>query len=112
MPVSEPVSALYWLRLAQLLIAIPLFALAGQAVVWVLARVFGQLPRENVFYRILQIVASPVVKVARWITPRFVIDQHVPLVAFFLLLVGYAWVTFEIGQACVRAGLTIASCLQ
>jgi hypothetical protein len=37
-------STLFWLRLAQLLLAIPLLAIAGQGIVYVLTRVFGQDP--------------------------------------------------------------------
>ena len=33
--------SLYWLRLVQLLLAVPLLALVGQGFVWVLARGFG-----------------------------------------------------------------------
>jgi hypothetical protein len=35
----------------------------------------------------------------------------VPLVALSLLAICYLWVTLEIGNACTRAGLTIARCL-
>ena len=105
-------STLFWLRLVQLLLAIPLLALAGQGIVLVLCRVFGQEPQSNVFYRLLQTIGSPFTRLCRWITPRFVLDRHMPLVAVSLLLVGYGWTLIAIANACMAAGLPIAQCLQ
>ena len=105
-------SSLFLLRLVQLLIAIPLLALAGQGIVNVLTRMFGQDPKSNFFYRVLELVGSPFTWVCRRITPRFVAERHLPLVAVLLLLVGYAWVTLEIGGVCTRQGLTARECLQ
>ena len=105
-------STLFWLRLAQVIVAIPLFALAGQAATYILARMMGQPPQRNFIYRLFQIVASPVVKPCRWIAPRFIPDRHLPLVGFSLLLVAYLWIMVEIAAACGRHGLPIAQCLQ
>ena len=105
-------STLFWLRLVQLLIAIPLFALAGQGATSLLARMMGQPPEKNFIYRLFQLVASPVVKPCRWITPRFIDDRHLPLVAFSLLLVAYGWVMLELAAACAKHGLAVAQCLQ
>ncbi len=105
-------STLFWLRLLQLLIAIPLLALAGEGAVYVLARMMGQPPGQNFFYRLLQIVASPVVVPCRWITPKVIADRHVPIAAFALLLVGYVWIMLAIANLCVDAGLPVAQCLQ
>lgn len=104
-------SSLFWLRLVQLLIAIPLLAILGQGVVWILARAFGQPPETNIFYRLLKTIASPVVRAVRFITPRFIIDARLPFVALSLLLVGYLWVMLAISSLCERHGLAIASCL-
>ena len=105
-------SSLFALRLAQLLIAIPLLALAGQGIVHVLTRLFGQDPQANFFYRLLETVASPFTRACRFITPKFVPDRHLPLVALSLLLVGYVWAMLAIGNACIGAGLPVSQCLQ
>lgn len=105
-------STLFWLRLAQLLVAIPLLALVGQGATSVLVRMMGQAPQQNFAYRLFVIVASPVVKPCRWIAPRFVADRHLPVVAFSLLLVAYGWLMLEIATTCARHGLTVATCLQ
>jgi hypothetical protein len=110
--VNDLQSTLFWLRLVQLLIAIPLFALAGQGATFILARLMGQAPQQNFIYRLFQVVASPVVKPCRWITPKAIADRHLPLVAFSLLAVGYGWTILAIANACIGAGLPIAACLE
>lgn len=110
--VNDLQSTLFWLRLVKLLIEIALFALIGQGGMNVLARMMGQPPATNVAYRVFKIVTSPVVRTCRWITPRFIADRHLPLVAFSLLVVGFASVLFAIANACIGAGLPIGQCLQ
>jgi hypothetical protein len=109
--VADLDSTLFWLRLLQLLLAVPLLALIGQGLVWALTRAFGQPPAQNFFYRILQTVASPVVKACRWISPKFVGDGQVPWVALSLLTVGYVATMLAIASACHRYGLPVAQCL-
>ena len=60
------------------------YALLGQGLLFVLA---GRHRETNLFYRIIKTIASPAVWVARRISPRFVMDQHVPWVALFILIV-------------------------
>jgi hypothetical protein len=59
-------------------------AMMGQGVLWVIA---GAKRDKNMFYGLFKAVTSPIMKVARVITPRIVLDQHIGLVAFFLLIV-------------------------
>ncbi len=59
-------------------------ALLGQGVLWVIA---GAKRDKNVVYGIFKTLTSPVMKVTRAITPRIILDQHLGLVAFFLLAV-------------------------
>ena len=59
-------------------------AMIGQGVLWVLA---GAKREHNAIYGIFKTLTSPVMKATRWITPRVVLDQHIGLVAFFLLMV-------------------------
>lgn len=62
-----------------------LFLLA-QGALYMLA---GAKRDTNVFYQILQIVTRPVIGIARFLTPRIVVDRHIPYVAF--LMVVWAW---------------------
>jgi len=68
------------------LILVAALALLGQGLVGI----FNWRRRhENFVYQVFSIVTRPVVAVVRRITPRVVIDEHVPLVAFLLLVFGY-----------------------
>lgn len=59
-------------------------AFLGQGLLWVLA---GAKREENVVYKLFKTLTSPVTRVTRLITPRIIIDAHIGLVAFFLLIV-------------------------
>lgn len=59
-------------------------AFLGQGVLWVIA---GAKRQENVVYKLFKTLTSPVTRVTRLITPRIIIDAHIGLVAFFLLMV-------------------------
>ena len=67
------------------------FALLGQGALAVLA---GKYREQNLFYRVLRIVTAPVVRAVRFITPRFVIDAHIPMLTFFLLF--WLWVVLAL----------------
>ncbi|MFN8916191.1 MAG: hypothetical protein ACK5VU_00895 [Burkholderiales bacterium] len=63
---------------------ISLMLLFGQ---FILALLAGSRRQDNPVYRLFEIATSPVVKATRAITPKVVIDRHVPLVSFFLLII-------------------------
>jgi len=88
----------------KLLAEIALLALLGQAVLGLLA---GARRDQNLFYQLLQIVTRPVVAGARRITPRVVIDRHVPIVAFLLTL--FVWVAATAAKIslCVQIGVAL-----
>ena len=58
-------------------------ALLGQGVLWVIA---GSRREQNVVYGLFRALTMPVMRATRWVTPRVVLDQHLGLVAFFLVL--------------------------
>ena len=59
-------------------------AFLGQGVLWVIA---GAKRDQNFVYKLFKTLTSPVTRVTRAITPRIIIDAHIGLVAFFLLMV-------------------------
>lgn len=67
------------------------FALLGQGMLVLLA---GKYRDQNLFYRMLRIVTQPVVRAVRFITPRFVLDAHIPMLTFFLLF--WLWVVLAL----------------
>lgn len=89
----------------KLITEIALMAFAGQFLLGLLA---GARRDQNLFYRILQTVTKPFVRLTRLISPKVVLDRHVPLAAFlltvFLWIAATLWkirLCFEIGvQLC------------
>jgi hypothetical protein len=63
---------------------VALVALISQGALFILA---GSKRDGNFVYFILKSITMPVMKFARLITPRVVLDQHIGWVALFLLLV-------------------------
>jgi hypothetical protein len=78
------------------------FALLGQGVLALLA---GRHRDTNLFYKILQTITRPVVRAVRFITPRVVIDGHIPYVTFFLLF--WLWIALAVAKRalCATHGL-------
>ncbi len=63
---------------------VALMALLGQAALYVLA---GSKRDSNIVYSMLKAITAPVIKITRWLAPRFIVDQHIGFLALFLLLV-------------------------
>ncbi|NBR27411.1 MAG: hypothetical protein EBT83_03220 [Betaproteobacteria bacterium] len=63
---------------------VALIALLGQGLLYVIA---GSRREQNFVYSLFKIVTRPVLKFTRWIAPRFIVDQHIGLLAMFIVLV-------------------------
>ena len=81
---------------------IALLALLGQGVLGALS---GDQRSNNPFYRVLQVVGRPFVALARCVSPRWVLDRHIPLVAFVLLAWAWVAVTMTKVSVCVQIGV-------
>jgi hypothetical protein len=103
-PCLEATTVLIFLSLLQLILYIPLLALAGQGLLFVLA---GPKRDTNFFYRLLQLLSKPFTLLVRKITPAKVGDHQVPIVTFFLVMIAYAVVSFEKIDLCMRVGLEL-----
>lgn len=86
----------------KLITEIALMALLGQ---WLLGLLAGAKRDKNIFYQILQILGRPFVMVARLVSPRFVVERHLPLVAFCLLLFVWLGATILKIQTCLQVGV-------
>lgn len=90
------------LSIVRLLVEIAGYSLLGQGLLAILA---GAKRDQNMFYGILKAITSPVIRAVRFITPRFIVDAHIPYLAFFLLF--WIWVAVSIAKryVCVTNGL-------
>jgi hypothetical protein len=97
-------SLLTLVSIIKLLAEIALLALVGQGVLAILA---GARREQNMFYQLLQVLTRPFVSGTRLITPRIVIDRHVPFVAFLLL--SFVWIAATITKIniCLQMGVEL-----
>jgi hypothetical protein len=93
---------LLFVSILKLVAEIALLAMLGQLILGLLA---GAKREQNFFYQLLQMMTKPFVKGARLISPKLVIDRHVPLVAFLLL--AFIWVVATITKIslCLQIGV-------
>lgn len=78
----------------ELLVVVILKALAELALLFLLGRgllylLAGSKRQGNIFYQLFCILTDPLLRAARWLTPRFILDAHIPFVA--VVLVGWIW---------------------
>ena len=85
----------------KLIAEIALLALVGQ---WLLGLLAGKHRDENFFYRLLQIVTSPFTKAVRAITPRVVLDRHVPLATWVAMAFVWLLATLAKINICMQMG--------
>lgn len=89
-------------EILKLLAEIALLSLLGQ---WVLGLLAGRKRDQNLFYQLFQVLTRPLIVGARCISPRVILDRHLPLVAFLLL--GFLWLVATITKIniCVQIGV-------
>jgi hypothetical protein len=90
--------------IVKLIAEIALLALLGQGVLGLLV---GAQKENNLVYQLLQLLGRPFVRLARLLTPRLVLERHLPLVAFLLLV--FVWLAatlFRISR-CLEIGVAL-----
>ncbi len=84
--------------------------LLGRGLLYLLA---GAKRDSNLFYQVLCIVTNPLIRFTRLITPKMIIDAHIPYVAF--LLVAWLWILvvfWIIPDVCASASVDCAPLLE
>lgn len=91
-----------WAVIVKALAELALMALVGRFLVGLLA---GEQREANLFWRVLDTMAQPPLKLARWISPHVVLDRHIPLAAVCLTSVVWFFAFQAKLMACLDAGL-------
>jgi hypothetical protein len=95
---------LLFVEILKLLAEIALMSLFGQ---WVLGLLAGKRREQNLFYQLFQVITRPLIAGVRFVSPRVVLDQHLPLVAFLLLFFVWVVATMTKIDICVRIGVQL-----
>lgn len=91
----------------KLVAEVALMALLGQGLLALLA---GDRRHDNFFYKLLQGLTSPFTRLARWITPRVVIDRHIGFAAFAMVAAIWIFATMAKVSLCVQIALASPLC--
>jgi len=86
----------------KLIAEIALMALAGQLALGLLA---GTKRDTNLFYQLLQVITSPVIRGVRLLAPRLLLDRHIPIAAFSLMAMVWLAATVSKISLCMRIGV-------
>jgi hypothetical protein len=89
------------LTIAKALVELAGLFILGQGVLYVLA---GRNREANFFYQLLKTLTRPVYALARFVTPKIVLDRHIPMVAFIVLFWLWVFLTIAKIQVCVGHG--------
>jgi hypothetical protein len=89
----------------KLVAEIAMLAMVGQFLLGLLA---GAKREGNFFYRLFQVLTRPFQQVTRLISPKVVLDRHIPLAAFLLVLSLWLVVTVVKINLCLQMG--VAQC--
>ena len=90
--------------IVKLIAEIALMALVGRGLVSMLA---GDRRDSNFFYQILSMLTMPLERMVRLITPRIVIDRHIPIVTFLILtMIWFAALVVKI-NTCLSIGVEL-----
>ena len=93
---------LLFLNIAQLILYIGALGLIGQGLLYVLA---GHKRDTNLFYQLIGIINKPWTLLARFISPKQIIDRQIPFVAFCIVGVLYIAVTLAKIEHCISIGI-------
>lgn len=78
---------LFIVSVLKALVEVAALALLAQGLIGFLS---GKAKDNNFVYRLFQVVTGPIYKAVRRITPKFIAEQHIGLVSFFVLF--WIWI--------------------
>jgi len=85
------------------------FSLLGQGLLWMIA---GKSRDSNFVYKMFAAVTRPVMRLARVIMPRFVLDRHIWLVAALIVFVVWVVAGQEKLKMCVTTSAEDPLCVE
>jgi F0F1-type ATP synthase membrane subunit a len=88
----------FFLVIVKAIIEVALLALLGQFIVGIFA--WGR-RQNNIVYKLFQTIASPFTWVVRRVTPKVVMDTHIPLATLLLLVFVWLFVSASLRGSCI-----------
>jgi hypothetical protein len=97
-----PHPELFLVSVVRVIVEVALWVLFGQGILAVLA---GSRRQTNIVYMLFSTITSPVLRIVRFVTPKVILDKHLPFVAFFLLFWLWIVLAYVKRQICLDAAL-------
>jgi len=72
---------------------------AGQGLLYLLA---GRKREGNLFYELFKVLTRPLYAAVRFVTPKAIVDRHIPIVTFIVLFWVWVILTFAKIQLCAE----------
>ncbi len=85
--------------IAKALVELAGLFILGHGLLYLLA---GRKREGNFFYQLLKVLTRPLYAMARFVTPKVIVDRHVPIVAFIVLFWLWVILTFAKIQLCAE----------
>ena len=86
------------------LIELSLMFIVGRFILGLLA---GAKKSTNIFWQLLDIAANPALFITRKLSPKLILDQHIPLAAASWLVIAWVFVVKQKIELCVQAGASL-----
>ena len=71
---------------------------------FVLGLLAGANRNTNVFWQLLDVAAKPALWITRWVSPKLILDQHIPLAAASWLVIAWVLVVKVKIDLCMQLG--------
>lgn len=79
--------------IAKAIVEVALFAFVGQAIIFIIG---GHRVANNFVFQSLKTITSPMTALVRYISPKFILDRHIPIATFLFLVV--VWVALTLAK--------------
>ena len=86
------------------LIELSLMFIVGRFILGLLA---GAKKSTNIFWQLLDIAAKPALYITRKLSPKLILDQHIPLATASWLIIAWVIVVKQKIELCVQAGASL-----
>ena len=86
------------------LIELALMFIVGRFILGLLA---GAKKSTNIFWQLLDIAAKPALYITRKLSPKLILDQHIPLATASWLIIAWVVVVKQKIELCVQAGASL-----
>lgn len=91
---------LLFIQMFKAIIEVALYAFVGQGILYIMA---GAKRDTNFVFTLLKMITSPMTYIVRFISPRVILDRHIPLATFLFLVTLWIGLTVAKVQILMQA---------